>query len=254
MIIADVLASDNVRHGFFTRQGGHSKGLYESLNAGLGTNDVIATVMRNRVEVASQMGVEPQALISPYQYHSANVAIALEPWDVANRPKADAVVAAKPGIALAVTTADCTPVLFSEPEAGIVGAAHSGWKGALGGVSEQTLKMMEALGAKRERICAAIGPTISQEAYEVGPEFFAFFVEEDAAYERFFVPSVRENHYQFDLPGFVEARLKDCGVGQVENMKICTYGDEERFFSYRRTTHRGEPDYGCQISAITLIE
>lgn len=254
MIVAETLAAENLRHGFFTRAGGHSTGIYESLNAGLGTGDDTETVLKNRAEVAAHLRIAPHMLVSPYQHHSADVAIAADPWDAASRPKADAVVTKVPGLAVAVTTADCTPVLFCDAVAGVVGAAHSGWKGALAGVLEETVNAMEALGAKKGRIQAAIGPTISQSAYEVGPEFFDRFLEVHNGYERFFRPSERDGHHQFDLPGFVGARLKDCGVARVEDLQICTYSDEARYFSYRRATHRGEVDYGCQIAAITIAD
>lgn len=244
--------SDRVRHGFFTRENGHSSGIYASLNTGLGSDDDRETVMQNRTVIADQLGVPVSRLIAPYQHHSADAVIATEAWPAQHGPKADAVVTATPRLAISVNTADCTPILFSDADAGVIGAAHAGWKGAIGGVIKWTVAAMEEAGASRANISAAIGPTISQTAYEVGPEFQERFVGEDASFARFFVPSERDRHYMFDLPAFVELRLAEAGVGSVENLKLCTYGDEQRFFSYRRTTHRNEPDYGRQLSAIVI--
>ncbi len=252
MITVDMLASDTVRHGFFTREGGYSTGIYAGLNTGLGSRDDRDTVLKNRSHAAASLGVSHEMLVTPYQHHSADVITVTKPWEPENWPKADALVTKTPGIAIAVNTADCTPVLFSDPDAGVIGAAHAGWKGAVGGVTDQTIVAMEALGAERGNIRAAIGPVISQTAYEVGPEFHARFVEEDPSNARFFVPSERETHFQFDLPAYVETRLRAAGLEHVENTGLCTYADEARFFSYRRTTHRGEPDYGRQLTAIAL--
>ncbi len=253
MIEADSLKSaSGVRHGFFTRQNGHSSGIYASLNTGLGSDDDRETVMKNREAVANMLGVSGDRLVTPYQIHSPDAVIVDEPWPAQHGPKADAVVAARPGIAVAVNTADCTPVLFADPKAGVVAAAHAGWKGALSGVLKWTVAAMEEAGASRQNISAAIGPTISQEAYEVGPEFKERFVAEDESYARFFIPSERDGHHMFDLPAFVELRLEEAGVGEIENLNLCTYADETRFFSYRRKTHRGEADYGRQLSAIVL--
>jgi len=255
MIEAESLnTAPNVRHGFFTRENGHSAGLYASLNTGLGSDDDRETVMQNRTVIAGKLGVPVARLIAPYQHHSPDAVIATEAWPAQHGPRADAVVTATPGLAISINTADCTPILFSDPKAGVVGAAHAGWKGALGGVIKWTVAAMEEVGASRADISAAVGPTISQKAYEVGPEYQQRFVEEDEAFARFFVPAEREAHFMFDLPGFVEMRLHEAGVGTVENLKICTYSDEQRFFSYRRTTHRKEPDYGRQLSAIVLSD
>ncbi len=255
MIEADSLTSSpGVRHGFFTRQNGQSTGLYASLNTGLGSNDDRETVMQNRAAIADKLGVPVARLIAPYQHHSPDAVIATGAWPPQHGPRADAVVTATPGLAVSVNTADCTPILFADPKARVVGAAHAGWKGALGGVIKWTVAAMEEVGAARGDIHAAIGPTISQKAYEVGPEYQQRFVEEDEGFARFFVPAERENHFMFDLPGFVEMRLHQAGVGTVENLKVCTYSDEQRFFSYRRTTHRKEPDYGRQLSAIVLSD
>ena len=252
MISVTSLASDTISHGFFTREGGHSTGIYEGLNTGLGSRDDRDSVLKNRAHAAQSLGTEPDMLVTPFQHHSADVINVVEPWTPENWPKADAVVTKVPGIAIAVNTADCTPVLFADEGAGVIAAAHAGWKGAIGGVTDETISSMEALGAKRENIAAAIGPTISQNAYEVGPEFHARFVEDEDDNARFFVRSQKDGHFMFDLPGYVEMRLKRAGLTQVENTNLCTYSDEARFFSYRRTTHRGEPDYGRQLTAITL--
>ncbi len=255
MIEADSLkTASGVRHGFFTREHGHSTGIYASLNTGLGSNDDRETVMQNRTRVAEKLGVAVSRLIAPHQHHSPDAVIATEAWPPQHGPRADAVVTATPGLAISVNTADCTPILFSDPKAGVIGAAHAGWKGALGGVIKWTVAAMEEVGASRADISAAVGPTISQKAYEVGPEYQQRFVDADAAFARFFIPSQKDRHFMFDLPGFVEMRLGEAGVGTVENLKICTYSDEQRFFSYRRTTHRNEPDYGRQLSAIVLSD
>lgn len=242
----------NVRHAFFTRQGGVSGGIYASLNGGLGSGDDPDHVRQNRALMAEQFGLAPQALVSLHQIHSATVVTATEPWTREERPRADGVVTKTPGLALGILTADCGPVLFADHAAGVIGACHAGWGGALGGVLEATIDAMVTLGADREAIVAVLGPTIGPTAYEVGPEFEARFVAAEAANARFFVPSEREGHAMFDLPAYIVARLEGTGIGEVANVGLCTYSDGERFFSYRRTTHRGEPDYGRQISAIAL--
>ncbi|MEM7428434.1 MAG: peptidoglycan editing factor PgeF [Pseudomonadota bacterium] len=256
MIEAECLKSGSggirIRHGFFTREAGHSTGLYASLNTGLGSDDDRETVMKNRETVANALGLTGERLVTPYQIHSPDAVIVDEPWPPQHGPKADAAVTAKPGIAVAVNTADCTPVLFADPAAGVVAAAHAGWKGAFGGVLKWTVEAMVEAGASRQNISAAIGPTISQAAYEVGPEFKERFVEADNGYARFFIPSEREGHHMFDLPAFVEMRLEEAGIGHIENLHLCTYADEDRFFSYRRKTHRSEADYGRQLSAIAI--
>ncbi len=251
-IEAPALASHSrIRHAFFTRQGGVSEGIYASLNGGIGSSDEAAKVAENRRRMAQALGVSPDGFISVYQVHSPDAVLVEGPW-TAERPKADAMVTRIPGIALAITTADCGPVLFSDPEAGVIGAAHAGWRGAVTGVLESTIEAMERLGAARGRIVAVLGPTISQAAYEVGPEFVARFAQEAPGHERFFREAEKAGHAMFDLPGFIGARLEAAGVGAFTNLGLCTYSDEERFFSYRRTTHRQEPDYGRLISAITL--
>ena len=241
-----------VRHGFFTRRGGVSEGIYASLNGGLGSRDEPDRVLRNRELIADRLGVSQNALVSVHQIHSADAVSVASPWPHAARPKADAMVTAVPGIALAILTADCGPVLFADGTAGVVGAAHAGWKGALSGVLDATVSAMEALGARRRDIVAVLGPTIGPEAYEVGPEFVARFRDRDPDNARYFRPSSRDGHSVFDLPAYIGRRLEQSGIGQKADLGLCTYRDEARFFSYRRTTHRGEPDYGRMISAITL--
>lgn len=252
MITTEALSGRRLAHGFFTREGGHSSGIFSSLNCGMGSGDDRESVTRNRATVAEKMGMAPDCLLSAWQVHSAEAAVVAEPWRGEERPRVDGLVSKTPGIALGVLTADCGPVLFADPEAGVIGAAHAGWKGALTGVTTRTLAVMEEQGAKRSRITAVIGPTISKHAYEVGPEFPARFTEADSANQRFFTPSTRAGHAMFDLPGYLAARLAAEGVGQVVNLSLCTFSDEQRFFSYRRTTHRGEKDYGRLISAIAL--
>jgi len=240
-----------IRHAFFTRQGGVSEGIYASLNGGIGSSDEPERVKENRRRMAAALDVAPDALIGVYQVHSPDAVLVEGPWG-AERPKADAMVTRTPGLALAITTADCGPVLFADAESGVIGAAHAGWRGAVTGVLEATLQAMERLGAERSRIVAVLGPTISQAAYEVGPEFVRRFAEEAPGCEHFFRPSDKPDHAMFNLPGFIGARLNAAGVGSFTDLGLCTYSDEARFFSYRRTTHRGEPDYGRLISAITL--
>ena len=248
----DLAALHGVRHAFFTRQGGVSEGIHASLNGGLGSRDAAANITENRRRMAEKLGVEPQRLLSLWQVHSADVVTVTGPWP-AERPKADAMVTATRGVALGVSTADCGPILFADEEAGVIGAAHSGWKGAFTGIVEATIVAMEKLGARREKTVAVLGPTIGPESYEVGPEFVERFRMADESHARFFRPSLREGHAMFDLPAFIEARFTAAGVGRFINLGLCTYADPVRFFSYRMTTHRGEPDYGRLISAITLV-
>ncbi len=249
----EILTTDalqGIRHGFFTRRGGASSGIYAGLNCGPGSSDQREVVTMNRGRAAAALGVAPERLLSLHQVHSTDVVVAgPEGWS--ERPRADAAVTATPGVAIGILTADCAPVLFADREAGVVGGAHAGWRGALDGVLEATLDAMLGLGARRERIVAAIGPTISQRAYEVGPEFLDRFRDEAAGLERFFVAG-RGDRLRFDLPAFALARLRDAGVGEAEWIGHCTYSDPERFFSYRRATHAGEPDYGRLLSAIRL--
>lgn len=237
------------RHGFFTRLGGASSGIFAGLNCGTGSSDQAEVVAINRARAAEAMGLPASAMVTLHQVHSADVITLNGP--LAERPKADAMVTAVPGVLLAVLTADCQPVLFSDPKAGVIGAAHAGWRGAAAGVLEATLDAMERLGAQRADICAVIGPTISQTAYEVGPEFLEHFIDDDRAASRFFVQG-RGDRLLFDLPGYGLYRLRGAGVGQAEWTGHCTYRDAARFYSFRRTTHLGEADYGRLLSAIRL--
>ncbi len=251
---ASLSALAGIRHGFFTRAGGVSEGLYASLNAGIGSHDAPENVIENRARMAAALGVAPADLITAYQIHSPDVVIAERPWTPDARPRADAIVTRVPGLAVGVSTADCGPILFADAAAGVVAAAHAGWRGALTGVIEATLDAMERCGARRSRIIAALGPMIRQPNYEVGPEFVARFAAADAANERFFTPAARAGHALFDLAGYVSARLAHAGVGQVEDVGRCTYADASSFFSYRRSVHRGEPDYGRHVNAIALAQ
>jgi YfiH family protein len=251
-IEARSLALTGIRHAFFTRSGGVSGGLYASLNGGTGSKDDAAHVAENRARMAGALGVEPRRFLTLYQIHSPNVVVAEAPWTADERPRADAIVTRMRALAIGVTTADCGPVLFADPQAGIIGAAHAGWRGALGGVVEATVEAMERLGAARDHIRAAIGPMIRQSNYEVGSDLIARFAAEDRASSRFFAPASRDGHALFDLSGYVAARLARAGVTQVEDLGLCTYADPNRFFSYRRTTHRAEPDYGRHVNAIAL--
>ncbi len=251
-IRSDMLAAPGLAHGFFTRQGGVSTGVYESLNGGVGSQDDPACVAENRARMAQAIGVAPSHLLVPYQIHSADVLQVREPWAPDTRPRCDGLVTDVPGLALGVTGADCGMILFADPKARVVGACHAGWKGAFTGVLEATLSAMEALGARRDQITAVLGPTIGAASYEVGPEFVARFRDVDAAYMRFFAPSPREAHAMFDLPGFIGMRLQKAGVAAFEDLRLDTYADPARFFSYRRTTHLREPDYGRLVSAIAL--
>jgi YfiH family protein len=247
----ELAALPRIRHAFFTRQGGVSEGLYASLNGGLGSSDEPERVRENRRRMARALAVAPEALVSVHQVHSPDTVVVEEPF-TGERPRADAMVSAVPGLALAITTADCGPVLFADPDRGVIGAAHAGWRGALTGVLEQTLAAMERLGARRQRIVAVLGPMIGQAAYEVGPDFKGRFLEAESASAAFFRPAARPGHELFDLPGFIRSRLESAGIGAFTDLGLCTYSDEERFYSYRRTTHRAEPDYGRLISAIAL--
>jgi YfiH family protein len=247
----EILTSDSLsplRHGFFTRRGGASSGIFSGLNCGRASSDQSEIVAINRARVAGAMEAEPDALCGIHQVHSARAVVA----DPDAPPvQADGIVTDRPGLVLSVLTADCQPVLFADAEAGVIGAAHAGWRGALDGVLEATVEAMEALGARRENIAAVIGPAISQSAYEVGPEFMDDFMAEDQGNARFFANGDGDR-YHFDLPGYGLHRLRAAGVGHAEWIRHCTYSDPERFFSYRRATHHGEADYGRLISAIRL--
>jgi polyphenol oxidase len=250
-MMLEIITSDAIttRHGFFTRKGGASSGIFAGLNCGPGSTDLSEAVAINRARVASAMEVKPEALLTIHQVHSADVITLRVPFD--ERPRADAIVTATPGIALGILTADCQPVLFHDPVAGVIGAAHAGWRGTQSGVLEATLDAMETLGARRADISAVIGPTISQIAYEVGPEFVDSFLADDPAHARFFVQG-KGDRALFDLPAFGLHRLRMAGVGNTEWTRHCTYRDPDRFFSFRRTTHAGEADYGRLISVIRL--
>jgi YfiH family protein len=241
-----------VRHAFFTREGGVSQGIYESLNGGVGSRDEPMKVAENRARMASALGVSAARLLTPYQIHSPDVVIAEAPWTQADRPRADAVVTRVPGLAVGVSTADCGPLLFADRQAGVIAAAHAGWRGAFTGVIGATVAAMEKLGADRTRIVAALGPTIHQPNYEVGPEFVARFQAADAENERFFLPSKRAGHAMFDLPGYIADRIRRAGIADFEDLGCCTFAESQRFFSYRRSTQTGEADYGRHINAIAL--
>jgi YfiH family protein len=244
-------AVPGLRHAFFTREGGVSRGIYASLNGGVGSNDDAAHVTENRRRMAEHLGVQPAQFLTVFQIHSPDVAVATAPWDTAARPRADAMVTKIPGLAIGVTAADCGPILFADPSARVIGAAHAGWKGAFGGVIENTIAAMETLGASRDGIIAAIGPLIRQPSYEVGAEFVARFTETNKENARFFVPSSRADHAMFDLAGYIRQRLERAGIRTIDDTGIDTYADE-RLFSYRRSVHRKEPDYGRNIHAIVL--
>lgn len=248
----EILTSDalTAKHGFFTRKGGASSGVYAGLNCGRGSNDEPAHVQTNRALVADALQVDVNNLHSVHQVHSSQVVTLTDDCDPI-QAKADAMVTDRTGIALGILTADCAPILFSDPHLGVIGAAHSGWKGAIGGIAQATVKAMEDLGAKRENITAVVGPTISQRAYEVGPEFFEDFIAHDTAYSRFFAQGVKDR-MQFDLPAFCLYQLREAGVGHCEWNGHCTYSDQGRFYSYRHACHNNHADYGRLISVIRL--
>jgi YfiH family protein len=248
----EILTSDvlgKTRHGFFTRRGGASSGIFDGLNCGASSSDQSEIVAINRARVAEAMKVTADSLMGVHQIHSADVITVTTPST--DRPKADALVTATPGIALSVLSADCQPVLFADAQAGVIGAAHAGWKGALDGILDQTVEAMIALGATRENIHAAIGPCISQRAYEVGPEFMDNFTDEEADNARFFAGG-EGDRLQFDLPAFGLKCLRATGIADTEWTRHCTYSDPDRFYSYRRSVHHKEADYGRLIAAITL--
>lgn len=253
MLQASSLATlAGIRHAFFTRSGGVSLGVYSSLNGGVGSNDTPEKVAENRARMAAALGVHAGRLLTPFQIHSPNVVVVKEPWTRDSRPRADAIVTQTPRLAIGVSTADCGPLLLADNKAGVIGAAHAGWRGALLGVIEATVASMEQLGADRSRIAAALGPTIRQPNYEVGPEFVERFLAADSANARYFTPSQREGRALFDLCGYIAQRVERAGIAQFEDLGLCTYEEPERFFSYRRSTHGGEPDYGRHINAIAL--
>ncbi len=251
-IQCDLLAGEGVNHAFFTRAGGVSQGLYASLNGGTGSRDEAGAVAQNRALMAHALGVATQHFLVPYLVHSPDCLIVSEPF-AGERPRCDGLVTATRGLALGVTGADCGILLFSDPGAGVIGAAHAGWKGAFSGVLESTLQAMEEIGASRPAIRAVLGPTIAKESYEVGPEFRARFIADDAKNARFFEASARSDYFMFDLPAYIGARLLAAGVGTFSNLALDTYADEARFYSYRRSVHRKEPDYGRLVAAIALV-
>jgi YfiH family protein len=244
-------AIPGLRHAFFTRDGGVSEGVYASLNGGLGSSDDPANVAENRRRMAEQMGVAPEHFLSVHQTHSPNVVVSTGPWQGPSRPLADAIVTRTDGLAIAATAADCGPILLVDPNARVIGAVHAGWKGALTGIVESTVDAMEKLGAERSGIVAAIGPLIRQHSYEVGGEFVERFMEADAENALFFIPAAREGHAMFDLAGFIRMRLENTGVLMIDDIGVDTYSDD-RFYSYRRSVHRNEPDYGRHVHAIAL--
>jgi YfiH family protein len=242
-----------IRHGFLTRRGGVSSGIYASLNCGLGSKDNQGAVVENRMRALRNAGLAPESLSTAYQVHSAKVAVVDEAWNESERPQVDGLVTRTSGKSLGILTADCVPVLFADPEAGVIGAAHAGWKGAIGGVLQETVATMERLGGSRANIQAGIGPAIAQKSYEVGPGFPQPFIDRDRANARFFTTSARCRHFMFDLTGFVEKELKALELGSVALAGNDTCAETDDFFSYRRTTLAKEPDYGRQISLIGLI-
>ena len=246
---ADILQEPpGIAHGFFGRDGGVSTGVYSSLNCGPGSRDDPAAVTENRARCVTALAPKAR-LVSLAQIHSANIHTVGADWDFATRPDGDGMVTAMPNVMLGILTADCAPVLFADAQAGVIGAAHAGWKGAGAGVLDNTVAAMAKLGARPGRIAAAIGPTISQANYEVGEDLRTKFGADD---DRFFIASNRSGHFRFDLPGYVQQRLARAGVGQVHDLALCTYPPANGFFSYRRATHLGEADYGREISAIVM--
>jgi polyphenol oxidase len=251
-LTAESLRIPGVAHGFFTRVGGASQGVYTSLNAGVGSRDAPEAVTENRARVAAALGAAPERLAVPFQVHSPDVVTITELWSADARPRCDALATATPGLAIGVTGADCGMILFADQRAGVIGAAHAGWKGALTGVVEATVTAMERLGAKRGDIVAALGPCIGHKSYEVGPEFVAAFEGAGDDTARHFAPSRRAGHSMFNLNAYIAERAARAGVGRFEDLRLDTYADESRFFSYRRATHRKEPDYGRLVSVIVM--
>jgi YfiH family protein len=251
-LTAESLRVPGVAHGFFTRLGGISQGVYASLNGGVGSRDAPEAVTENRARIAASLGVAAECLAVPFQIHSPDAVAITEPWPPGARPQSDALVTATPGLALGVTGADCGMILFADQRARVVGAAHAGWKGALTGVVEATVRAMEGLGAKRSDIVAVLGPCIGPKSYEVGAEFVAAFANAGEDAGRYFTPSRRVGHSMFNLNTYIAERAARAGVGRFEDLGLDTYSDEHRFFSYRRATHRKEPDYGRLLSVIVM--
>jgi polyphenol oxidase len=253
MTLASPLLSaiPGLRHAFFAREGGVSGGIYAGLNGGIGSKDDPTCVTENRRRMAAQMGVALSHFLTAHQTHSADVVVATAPWQDGLRPRADAIVTRTEGLAIGATAADCGPILLVDPNARVIGAAHAGWKGALTGILEATIEAMEKLGAERNGLIAAIGPLIRQPSYEVGGEFVERFIEADAENALLFLPSTRDGHAMFDLAGYIRRRLEAAGVLVIDDIGVDTYSDEN-FFSYRRSVHRKEPDYGRHVHAIVL--
>lgn len=249
---AAILASKGIAHGFFTRKGGISAGIYSSLNCGRGSHDERTAVEENRRRVAAYLGVDGAALIGPRQAHTPRVVVAERAWNPGDAPEADAVVTGTRGLAISVLTADCAPILMADMNAGVIAAVHSGWKGAKAGVIEAALNTMSCLGGHASRTVVAIGPAISKGAYEVGPEFMEAFLADNPMNEQYFSQAKTEGRPHFDLISYIKDRLAACGVSKVQDIGICTYENESILFSHRRSVHRREPDYGRQISAILL--
>ena len=252
MITLARLDDGRVKHAFFTRRGGVSSGSFQSLNCGFGAGDGPDSVTRNREIAMARLGLPADRLATCYQIHSARVVTVESPWPRGAAPRADGMVTRVPDIALGILTADCAPILFHDPVAGVIGAAHGGWRGAFAGIVEATVEQMEALGSVRSRIRAGIGPCIAQNSYEVGPEFPRQFLAEEAASTCYFAPAARPGHFMFDLPGYIEHRLARAGIAIVERSGHDTVAEDDRFFSYRRACLRGEPAYGRGLSAIVL--
>jgi YfiH family protein len=248
---ASLLNRPGLTHGFFTRHGGVSTGVYASLNGGVGSKDDPAAVAENRRRMAEHLQIGPERFLIPYQTHSPDALIVREAFT--ERPRCDALVTATPGHGLGVTGADCGMVLFADEKAQVIAAAHVGWKGALAGVLEATLDAMETLGAQRASTAAVLGPTIAQNSYEVGADFASRFIAKSSNWGRFFAASARNGHFMFDLPGFIGMRLRSTGIGAFEDLARDTYSEPDCFYSYRRSNHKNEPDYGRQIAAIALI-
>jgi purine-nucleoside/S-methyl-5'-thioadenosine phosphorylase / adenosine deaminase len=254
VITLRALAGNGIRHGFFTREGGVSDGIFVSLNCGFGSADASTNVTENRGRAMDTLGLARDRLVTCYQVHSPRVAVVDAVWTLDDRPRADAMVTRRTGIALGILTADCAPVLLADAEAGVIGAAHAGWRGALTGVLEATVQAMVELGASPSRLRAGIGPCIAQASYEVGPEFPAPFLAESPANTGFFLPAPRTGHLVFDLAGYVAQKLGRLGLASIELTGGDTAAEADRFFSYRRACHRKEPDYGRALSAIALAD
>jgi len=252
MITSEILISKDIRHSFFTRSGGISSGIYASLNCGAGSDDTPTNVVENKSRAMAMLDLPASALRTLYQVHSADVISVDESTDFTTAIKADAMVSTTPGIALGILTADCVPILFADSKNKVIGAAHSGWKGSLGAIGKNVIEAMIKLGAERSEINVAIGPSIQQPSYEVGPDFPNPFLEKDPELRRFFIPSKKEGHWMFDLTGFVQDQISTQNIGKIDRLPNDTYQQEQEFFSYRRMCHRGESDYGRQLSAIAL--